>query len=588
MRLNLEGSEFEDYNIIKRIADGAYTEVYLATAANGRKVIVKALNPRLKKDDAITDEQLLWHFQNEIEALEKVRHPHVVELLKYGESTNSAGDKFRYLITEYMSGGTLKDYCRSSGMTLQQVIKLFGPVCEALSLIHLNGIIHCDIKPSNLLLDRDADPTCIKLADFGVSKVIKDGVTQDRIPVGTSPYAAPEHHPDATDEERLQPLDARADIYALAMTILHALLGTKPEFQRSQITNLPPHPVYREFKHEVERVLGRATAIQVERRYQSVNDFWQEFKLVGSSVSEYDETVVRARRSRMVVRIERSLLEPHHRTELISLPEGATIEIVQIPDGSFNRGTTAEEIEQWVSSFPEYLQRQVRTWLSWETPVRSVTVKSFWMGKYPVTQKQWRAVSANLPPESYDLPANPWDKRPGTNIRNDEYPVTNVSWLEAYEFCARLSIDIGKDIRLPSEAEWEYACRAGTTTPFNFPHYEAIDTEMINYNGAIPDRINPHIWRSDKGISGVGQFGGPNEFGLFDMHGNVWEWCADAWHDSYKKAPTDGSPSDNSNELLRVARGGSWASFLSLCRSASRARFLYNEYFDDLGFRIVI
>ncbi|MFL6253734.1 MAG: SUMF1/EgtB/PvdO family nonheme iron enzyme [Pyrinomonadaceae bacterium] len=586
MSLNLEGSEPDGYRVVKHIANGAYTEVYLAVAPDGRDVVLKALNPRLNKGSRITDEQLLWHFTNEVEAMRKVRHSYVVELLKAGRSRSLAGVEFNYLITEYMYGGTLKDYCRGASLTLQQTLDLFGPVCDALTYVHRNGIIHCDIKPSNLLLDRAENPTLIKLADFSVSKVMAGGAAQDRIPVGTSPYAAPEHHPEATDAERAQPLDARADVYALAMTILHALTGARPEFDRRQIANLAPHPAYQEFKHELERVLGRATAISVERRYPSVEAFWRELHSLGIAIDS-DRTVTRTTR-RMVFSVGAARADEAHIVERLALPEGLLMEVVQIPQGSFQRGTAPEEIERWTALLPEYMQRQARTWLGWETPVRPVTVESFWMGKYPVTQKQWRVVSTNLPQESYYLPGSPWESRKAPVARDDERPVTNVTWLEAYEFCARLSVYTGRDIRLPSEAEWEYACRGGTTTPFNFPSHEALDEEMLNYNGSVPDALGTHRWRTERGPSIVGQVGVPNPFGLFDMHGNVWEWCTDAWRETYKGLSTDGTPVRGPNELLRVARGGSWSSFAFMCRSASRARFLYNEYFDDIGLRIAV
>jgi formylglycine-generating enzyme required for sulfatase activity len=587
MRLNLEGSEPGGYRVVRHIANGAYTEVYLAAAPDGRDVALKALNPRLDKDGTIPDEQLLGHFTNEVETMQKVRHGHVVELLKAGKDRSPAGIEFNYLVMEYMYGGTLNDYCRHASLTIQQTLDLFGPVCDALTHVHQHGIIHCDIKPSNLLLDKAENPTLIKLADFSVSKVMLGGAAQDRIPVGTSPYAAPEHHPMATDAERGQPLDARADVYALAMTILHVLTGTRPEFDRRQIASLAPHPAYQEFKHELERVLGRATAVSVERRYHSVEAFWREFTSLAVAAGDSDRTVTRASR-RVVFSVGASRADEPHLIERLSLPEGLSMEVVQIPKGSFQRGTAPEEVERWVSRLPVYLQSQARTWLSWETPVRPVTVESFWLGKYPVTQKQWRTVSMNLPQESHYLPIYTWENRKATVARDDERPVTNVTWLEAYEFCARLSVYTGRDVRLPSEAEWEYACRGGTTMPFNFPQDEAPDEELLNYNGAFPDAAGLHRWRTVKGPSAVGHVGGPNPFGLFDMHGNVWEWCTDAWRETYKGLPTDGSPVRGPKELLRVARGGSWSSFACVCRSASRARFLYNEYFDDLGFRIAV
>jgi len=199
-----------------------------------------------------------------------------------------------------------------------------------------------------------------------------------------------------------------------------------------------------------------------------------------------------------------------------------------------------------------------------ESPQHRVTVKPFFMGKFPITQAQWQAVAA-LPKVKITLNANP------SQFKGANRPVETVLWYDAEEFCARLSRKTGKVYRLPSEAEWEYACRGGTTTPFNFG--ETITPEIANYD-------NNH-----QGTTPVGSFQ-PNNFGLYDMHGNVWEWCADTWHDNYQGAPTDGSIWLSSDES-QVLRGGSWGNYPRYCRSAYRSWFNpgSSNYYD--GFRAV-
>ncbi|MFM6727605.1 MAG: formylglycine-generating enzyme family protein, partial [Dolichospermum sp.] len=152
------------------------------------------------------------------------------------------------------------------------------------------------------------------------------------------------------------------------------------------------------------------------------------------------------------------------------------------------------------------------------------------------------------------------------------------------EFCARLSNHSQRPYRLPSEAEWEYACRAGTITPFHFG--ETITTELANYNGNNTYGDGPKgVYREE--TTEVGSFKIANEFGLYDMHGNVWEWCQDDWHNNYEGAPTDGSAWINRSNDRKVRRGGSWYDFSDFCRSASRnwdnAKFNYNNF----GFRVV-
>ena len=170
-----------------------------------------------------------------------------------------------------------------------------------------------------------------------------------------------------------------------------------------------------------------------------------------------------------------------------------------------------------------------------------MTIQPFCLGKYAVTQAQWRAIAA-LPQINRELNPDP------SGFKGDNRPVEWVSWLEAVECCDRLSRQTGRSYRLPSEAEWEYACRAGTTTPFHFG--ETMTTELANYCGEDRD-IGGRLYKGAYGVgpqgayrqetTAVGSFAVANAFGLFDMHGNVWEWCLDHWHENYQGAPTDGS-----------------------------------------------
>jgi formylglycine-generating enzyme required for sulfatase activity len=251
------------------------------------------------------------------------------------------------------------------------------------------------------------------------------------------------------------------------------------------------------------------------------------------------------------------------------------LEMVSIPDGTFQMGTADDEIERLCKqSEVDYFRR--------EKPQHRVTVKSFYLGKYPVTQAQWKAV-ASLPTREKELNADP------SHFKGENRPVECVSWSDAVEFCLRLSHHTKRHYRLPSEAEWEYACRGGTTTPTTPFHFgETITTDLANYDG------NYIFGHGVKGIyrretTEVGSFKVANNFGLYDMHGNVWEWCQDHWHNSYEYAPTDGSAwqdTDISN-YRRLLRGGSWGSFPEHCRSAYRLDCYLDTDYGDFGFRVV-
>jgi len=190
------------------------------------------------------------------------------------------------------------------------------------------------------------------------------------------------------------------------------------------------------------------------------------------------------------------------------------IPMVSIPAGSFLMGSPANELGRSVIEGPQH----------------EVTLAAFWMAQTPITQAQWREV-ASWQKQGRDLDPDP------SHFKGENRPVERVSWLDAIEFCNRLSQRTGKNYTLPSEAQWEYTCRAGTTTPFHFG--PTINTEAANYDG------NYTYGQGERGTyreqtTDVASFPA-NPWGLYDMHGNVWEWCRDEWHDSYEGAPADGS-----------------------------------------------
>jgi formylglycine-generating enzyme required for sulfatase activity len=259
---------------------------------------------------------------------------------------------------------------------------------------------------------------------------------------------------------------------------------------------------------------------------------------------------------------------------------GVDLDMILIPSGTFTMGAPSTEEDSQDS----------------ERPQHQVSLPFFFMGRYPITQAQWKAI-AQLDPISQRLDPD------CSGFKGDNRPVENVTWQDAIEFCARLSRHTGKNYRLPSEAEWEYACRAETTTPFHFG--ETISTELANYDGTN-DQYGAY-GRGEKGIyrketTDVTLFKIANAFGLSDMHGNVWEWCLDPGHKKYDNAPTDEKVWDEENDnryenilnsinvLIKdtrshVLRGGSWGSSPSSCRSAYRD---FNDLrYASSGFRVV-
>ncbi|NET47515.1 MAG: formylglycine-generating enzyme family protein [Merismopedia sp. SIO2A8] len=220
-----------------------------------------------------------------------------------------------------------------------------------------------------------------------------------------------------------------------------------------------------------------------------------------------------------------------------------------------------------------------------EGPQHPVTVPTFFLGRYPVTQSQWEQVSQFKPVNSdVVLRENPSRFSGRDDSRNR--PVERVTWYESVEFCDRLSANTGRNYRLPSESEWEYACRGGTTTPFYCG--ETITTEIANYDGRRSYGRGPE-GEYIRETTPIDHFKMANPFCLSDMHGNVWEWCLDHWHDSYNGAPANGSAwTTGGRSYRRVVRGGSWYYDSRDCRSASRSHSLPDTRDYTLGFRVVL
>ncbi|MBK7000396.1 MAG: SUMF1/EgtB/PvdO family nonheme iron enzyme [Rhodoferax sp.] len=223
-------------------------------------------------------------------------------------------------------------------------------------------------------------------------------------------------------------------------------------------------------------------------------------------------------------------------------------ELVVVPGGSFEMGSNAAEQKKAIAAGAS------KEWTDWENPQHRVNVQSFAMGKYEVTQGQWKAVMGSNPSYFKDC--------------GDTCPVEQVSWDDAQEYIKKLNARSGKQYRLPSEAQWEYAARAGTTTAFSTG--ETITTAQANFDGNYTYNGSAKGVYREKPIK-VGSFA-PNDFGLYDMHGNVWEWVQDCWNDSYKGAPSDGSAWESGACGQRAVRGGSWLDIPADARAAVRYR----------------
>ena len=243
------------------------------------------------------------------------------------------------------------------------------------------------------------------------------------------------------------------------------------------------------------------------------------------------------------------------------LGDGEALTLVAIPAGSFWMGSPLEEKGRSDD----------------EGPRHQVKLDGFWMGQTPITQAQWRRVMGTNPSQFQGLRAD-----------RDQRPVETVNWNKATAFCEKLSQLTGRFYSLPSEAQWEYACRAGSPMPFHVGG--TLICELANFNAYQSYGEAPPGGRRGE-TSAVGLFPA-NGWGLHDLHGNVWEWCLDFWHYSFSSAPYDDDSwaglTENYVESSRLLRGGSWDECPWICRSAYRPHSLLgNDNDNDVGFRVV-
>ncbi|MHC5597258.1 MAG: SUMF1/EgtB/PvdO family nonheme iron enzyme [Nostoc sp.] len=531
------------YKIIEVLGSGGFGDTYLAVdldLPNQPKCVIKHLKPN--SDPAVlqivrrlfdSEAQVLYRLGNDSDQIPRL----FAHFEEQGEF---------YLVQEFVDGEDLShEVIPGQKLTEIAVTILLKEILEILAVVHKKNIVHRNIKPQNLMRRRQDDK--IVLIDFGAVKEVNtmkvnpQGQTSVSITIGTLGYMPSEQ---AAGQPKLS-----SDVYAVGMLGIQALTGLQPH-------QLPKDPtdgevIWRNWANVSDKlalVLNKMVNYHFRNRYPSAVEALEALK---PSAPQHQQSSTPEIKQKPKDFIE-------------NLGNGITLEMVEIPGGTFMMGSPEGEAKR----------------LDHENPQHQVKVPGFFMGKYAVTQEQYQAI----------MGGNIFQKIIGNANSNPSYfkgekrPVEKVSWDEAVEFYKKLSQKTGKTYRLPSEAEWEYACRAGTTTPFYFG--ETITTDLVNYNGNYPYISAPKGEYCEQTID-VGKFP-PNSFGLYDMHGNVWEWCEDVYNDNYIDAPKDGSAwlSGKDNDI-KVLRGGSWLGNAMNCRSAIRVRNARGNRSSNVGFRVV-
>lgn len=521
------------YRLVRRLGRGAFGEVWQASGPGGVPNALKFL--RLEERSAAVEAGAL-------EFMKSVHHPHLLTIfgiwqleafliigMELAECT--LADRLQVAVDNQQPGipfAELIEYMREAAKAIDYLNEARHTIAGETQ----QSIIHRDIKPQNLLLTGGS----VKVADYGLARVMERGATAST--GGLTPaYAAPELF-----EKRIS---KQTDQYCLAVSYCQLrsnrlpFIGSPLEVMAGHLTQAPDLSIL----PEVERdIVARALAKRPADRWASCRIFVEELATGNTSAR---------------------LSKPIPLTQDL-LTNSIGMRLARIPAGRFLMGSPETEAERQPDEGPSHLV--------------SIT-RPFYMGIFPVTQQEYETVMGHNPSH--------FQQSAGGDLR---HPVESVSWYDAVEFCRRLSSrfeerDAGRVYYLPTEAEWEYACRAGTLTPFAFGR--TLSSSQANFNGQNPygdAPVGPFYERTTP----VGAFPS-NAFGLFDMHGNVWEWCADFYDASYYGHSPDVDPLGPRGGSQRVLRGGNWNSAAGKnCRAARRGKDDPSAATPYDGFRVVM
>jgi formylglycine-generating enzyme required for sulfatase activity/tRNA A-37 threonylcarbamoyl transferase component Bud32 len=568
------GDRLGQYEIVRLLGRGGMGVVYLANhAVLGRQFAVKVL-----PEEFVAQRGFLERFKTEARVMANLEHPNIVRVDDFGETAGRYWLRMEAVLGADGGGSTLADLAKADGgrIAAKRLQPIIEQVLGALACAHEHGIVHRDMKPANVLIARDGSA---KVSDFGLVKLVGEDLVRSQVDqsislsmslgdsgaevgsstrsmLGTYEYMSPE-------QKRREELDARSDLYSVGLMAFRLLTGQDlpgfdlpsqidesipawwDDFVRQSVApsrdrrvasagaalkllGVPARPAAPPPPPRREEARPKPPPAPARRGQATLYTGWP-----------FDEREAKRRQQETAealgIPVERS----------VDLGKGVSLELVLIPPGEFLMGSPKSEEGQG----------------SDETQHRVRITRPFYIGKYAVTQEQWEAVMGKNP----------------ASFKGARNPVDLVSWEDCQEFVGKLSGRGGNgSFALPTEAEWEYACRAGTATGYCCGDHESgLADYAWNYSnsGSVTHPVGEKK---------------PNAWGLYDMHGNVWEWCQD-WYDAdyYKTSPKDDPPGARTGEL-RVLRGGSWCGYPGDCRSAFRNGGYPSYRSFDVGVRLCV
>jgi formylglycine-generating enzyme required for sulfatase activity/tRNA A-37 threonylcarbamoyl transferase component Bud32/DNA-directed RNA polymerase subunit RPC12/RpoP len=573
------------YRIVKVLGAGGMGLVLQAEdPLLKRAIALKVMRPELAKT-----KDAHQRFLREARAVAAIEHPHIVHVYQVGEDRGVP-----FLAMPLLKGESLEARLqREVKSSVSEAIRLGRQMAEGLAAAHKMGLIHRDIKPGNIWLEAHDGPRetrdWVKILDFGLARAVAGDdvhLTKTGAILGTPAYMAPE-------QARAEPVDPRCDLFSLGAVLYRMLTGKLPFKGKDTMSLLmslatdTPQPV-RELNPDVPpsladlvtqllakavgerprsaRAMADALATIEADSARSLDASASKRQIAADGRPEVPPTLLYgpAGPERPNTEGQRAILEAPTRliapsaappTAPVLIPQQAKavdrakvitnsigMKFAWIPPGTFQMGSPPGEAKRHDD----------------ETQHKVTLTKDFYLGVHEVTQAQWRAVMPNNLNPSY--------------FKGDNLPVETVSWEDCQEFCKKLSQMDGKRYNLPTEAEWEYACRAGAQTAYSF--------------GDDLNQLGDYAWYADNSGLKTHEVGTkkPNSWGLYDMHGNVYEWCQDGYGPYQKEDIRDHQSSNN--EDARVVRGGSWYFNMEGCRAAYRGRRAPGDRSNGIGLRV--
>jgi len=515
-RLNLEklpkGHLIDDrYEIIRKLGQGSFGAVYLANDLKMEMQKVLKVIPEVISND----KKAMVLLRKEASIMAKLNHKNIVRVYDFHDN----GD-INYIDMEYVDGQSLADLllkAPENKLPEEEVKKYALQIAEGLAYAHNQRVIHKDIKPQNIMRTNDGT---IKLMDFGIAETVHSSMSRlkNTGSSGTLVYMSPE-------QLRGKDVGKESDIYSLGATLYELLTGNPPFYQGDityQIINETPKPITG-ISQQMNGVVLKCLEKDLRKRFGNCEELKKVFNSAKIIIKKNEKV---------------SSFEPPPKPGKILSDQ--LIDMVFVKGGSFQMGSNDGADD--------------------EKPVHSVTLSDYYIGKYEVTQKQWKVIMGNNPSHSK------WD----------DFPVEKVSWNDVQEFLRKLNQRTGKHYRLPTEAEWEYAARGGN--------------QSLGYQYSGSNNINEVAWYWENSYAQTHPVGqkAPNELSIYNMSGNVLEWCKDWYSKEYYKNSPGTNPQGPSLGTHRVPRGGSWCNDAVSCRVAVRSNWFPASRIDLIGFRLAL